>query len=293
MNYGPVRGLIQPVPITNEVIAFGINNYGSAHRIFGAFIFATRFAVLRLLDGFRRGIESKDLLVGFVCLRAAVEHVAHFNSVIVRLRDQKVTEDVDEAHRLLGQIHDLLEKSTYGTRVDWFQVVKSDPETALKKDAIKYRGQPYRVDTEAGSILKAIDLLEKNIKGTRAVYELLCEFAHPNVGLLWLMTESSQSRRDKNGVFWVDKSLGSHVPGELVKNEMVSIPRRILRQADLCLQHFLVLQTEAIGQQQQILRLTQVIVRRLLGRGHNSELFDTYSLCPCGSGAKLKFCCVK
>lgn len=287
---GPSRKLNKSIALPRDFVAALICDMSSAYQTLATMTFASVLAITRLLDGVSRGVGARDLLVPFVCLRVVIEHIAHYLTVIQKLRPYAVPDSPEEACRVLSEINKVLVQASYATRVDWDALVGSDAQEHIERKRIAYKPEENREDREAKSILGAIDSLDKAVKGTRAVYEMLCEFAHPNVGTLLLFTESVDPSVDKQGVWWVNKRLGPDTPLEFLKNCRVPC-HSLFQKTERCLAHFDMLQGEGSKQRQKVLAVTQKVVRHL--HGSNKGLLDLYSPCPCGSDKKLKFCCAK
>src|SRR5687768_4825812 len=92
--------------------------------------------------------------------------------------------DFAEANKTLWDINDQLVKAAYAASVNWEKIILGNPDDLLDRKKIKYQPTSNRVDRSVKSVMNSIDELSERIRGTRPVYEMLCEFAHPNVGLI-------------------------------------------------------------------------------------------------------------
>ncbi|MDO9367757.1 MAG: hypothetical protein Q7T68_04235 [Sphingopyxis sp.] len=60
----------------------------------------------------------------------------------------------------------------------------------------------------AKNILNGIDRLEKLVPGTRAIYSVLCEFLHPNVGDLISSTQTTRAFSNSSGTRFISPQIG-------------------------------------------------------------------------------------
>lgn len=271
-----------------SILAANTYDYGSVPRMFVTLGFASQTAIVRLLETFHESVSRNDWLTGFVVLRSVFEHVSHYNAVILRLRSIKVPHHFEVARKTLDEAEDFLVKKIYGTRIDWNAFHDPDVDERIDKNKLKYQKGEKDMDRSADQVLNAIDGLSKEIKGTRAVYEILCEFAHPNFGMLLACTEFAEYREDDNGVQWVQKRLGLGQPCALTENTVCPLAR-ILQQSAQCLSHYESLRGDGAHEHEKLLQLAQMVVRELLSK--RQRLIGPYAPCPCGSGKKLRFCC--
>jgi hypothetical protein len=159
------------------------------------------------------------------------------------------------------------------------------------KDEISYEAHKDRLDTTAKSCLAGIDHLNKRLKGTRACYEILCEFTHPNVGALVAFTRSAEHRIDSGGVPWIDKTLDEKGPFALLQ-EFGFVVERLCEAVALSLDEFRDRILPDLNRFEGALQpAIQALCRKTIG--NNPALVDRYEPCPCLSGNKTRFCCGK
>jgi hypothetical protein len=277
-------------PLSAAMTAAFIAKNGDAHQMLGTITFVSTLSVSKHLSAFREAISRDDVLGSFHALRATIEHVAHYQLLLKRLGGYSVPSNFEDANVMLGEVRDVLMKSAYATRVDWNALFTGDPDENIEKNRLKYEPQSNRADRTAETVMKAIDALGKKVKGTRAVYDLLCEFTHPNVGNLLAVTEKVDPFKDHRGVVWVKKRLSAAVPHAFL-HEWHRPAVYIFLYAHRCLVHFETLLADGDKERAKVLSLVQVVVRRLVTA--YPSLFEPYSSCPCGAGTKVKFCCGK
>lgn len=261
---------------------------GSALRILNVTCAAKQMVLVHLLDSMISSLATGNVIVALVCIRSLIEHVAHFDSLIASLRPYTVPSGIEDVNMTLWDINDKLVKAAYATRVDWQGLAASASQAKPLSKKLKYKPAQNRADVSADQILNAIDVLGKRVKNIRPVYEILCEFAHPNVGLLLGLTKKFEPVLDREGVSWIRKKLSLEAPVGFV--EEVGPPFcHIFAKVAESLVYFNELLSEAHVQRKKILKITQSNLQHYFA-SHRDAL-SPYSPCPCGSGAKVKFCC--
>lgn len=276
------------VILPREFQAALLHENGAACRMLNMLCSAKKMAIVHLIEATHQSFTVGNLLVALICLRSFIEHVAHFNEAIEKTKPYNVPSNHDEANKLLWEIKEKLVGFAYATRVDWERILFEDTDEMIRKSKVKYKPVENRQDRTAESILDFIDRLSKKVKGIRAVYEVLCEFAHPNVGLLVALTRSVNPYLDKHGFTWIKKELS--LKAQLAAVESTGpVLNQIFCKTAQCMKQFEELLVEGDAQCEKIRKISQVSIRHVLTR--NKSILDPYSLCPCGSTRKIKFCC--
>jgi hypothetical protein len=119
-------------------------------------------------------------------LRSLIERIAHLHyltQAVAKALEQQ--ESNEERHAFLCssiKIETDVSKALYGTAVNWESIADKDlAQIDLKREVGK--GSKERLGgLFATQILDKIDSLNKKCVRTRAAYEILCEFLHPNIG---------------------------------------------------------------------------------------------------------------
>jgi hypothetical protein len=289
---GPARKVTQQITLPPEVSRAHIYNQARVGTMVRTQVQAALRAISRLLRGADLALEEVNFHTALVCYRGSIEQVGHLALVAKQLGALSEPTNFDESCRILNEAYDLMAKRLYSTRVSWMALAQGhDFDELIRKDRVAYEEHPERVNVEAASCLKGVDLLDKKTKGTRAIYNILCEFTHPNVGNLIISTVQASPREDSQGVFWIDKALSSDT-APLVIKQMPQLMEWIFKVVDLVLRD---LQDRIVpdleSSEARILRTAQVFTKEMLKRNRN--LMDPYAPCPCGSGKKLRFCCGK
>ena len=250
---------------------------------------ASARAILRLLRGAKEGLETGDCLVAFICYRSVLEQVGHLASFVRDAAKLPSGEGFEDSYKYLLDLTEVAAQRLYGTRVGWSKIAAAENlEDLIKKNQISYQADPERLDQTSKSCLSGVDLVDKKIRGTRAIYEILCEFAHPNVGALIVSTVDAIPETGSDGVTWIHKSLHSGPPFSFLKdcsNVATIVFETVANVTGLAKQLLADCDREAAT--------AQGAAKRVIPRyiANNKKLFDPYAVCPCGSGDKIRFCC--
>lgn len=283
------REVVKNVPIPRSFAAANVCEWQGSHETLRHFMLGSRLSLVRLLDGFSLCVQAENILVPLILLRSIIEHVALTFSIIKFLRGQPEPKDIESTKTTAHTIREQLNKMAYATRVNWTTIQKKHPLVPLKRKEAQYKhDDEWTVNREAKGIMKAVDNLEDEIQGIRAVYEILCEFAHPNVGTLMIPAEVHGPLRDKNGVLWKEHVLTLAPPTHFQRSTGEGWPR-VLFACVQCLQTYERLQDEAKRQMARLLQMTQVLVKQRLTR--KGIRLEPYEVCPCGSRKPFRFCC--
>lgn len=275
------------VPKTFRLVRMYV--FGSPVRLFRLLVHTKKLALIHLLTAARNSAHDGNLLVVLICFRSIIEHVAHFYDVLKDIQKFTLPSNPEEVTLFNVQIDSMLAERLFATRINWDGLLNGSVEEVLaKKGKFEYKERDDRLDRTANQILNSVDLLSKKIRGLRGVYELLCEFAHPNVGVLFSLCVSAEPIQDKQGVHWVRKHIGLEPPGSLVE-ATGKVFSEIIERVDECLQQFELSLEESKEEERKIQTICQLGVREALRVQRN--LLDPYDECPCASGVKLKFCC--
>lgn len=256
-------------------------------------------AIVDLLDASVAAFETGNVLVAFICCRSVIENVALFDKAIDEIRSTSFPDQYESARDVKGALIDQLNKRAFAQKIDWKSIAEQ-PKESLRKNKLKYKPSVLRLDLSAEQILNLVDDLNKKIPGTRAVYEVLCEFAHPNVGVILAHTNSFQHRADSNSVEWIEKRMSFGPPAGLFL-EMGELFGEVMTVVAACVKQFETVVSQDIEPQRKRLQgLCQVIVRHMMfttivPSGNKGiklrDALDPYAACPCGSSDKIKFCC--
>jgi hypothetical protein len=289
---GPTRKITRQPNLPPQLARAQIYNHARVGTMVRTQVQAALRAVTQLLRGADFALEECNFHTALVCYRGCIEQVGHLAVVAKQLNALTEPTDFDKSCGFLAEAYELMAKRLYGTRVSWIALARGHNfDELIRKDRVAYEEHPDRVNVEAASCLKGVDLLDKTTKGTRAIYNILCEFTHPNVGNLIISTAQASPREDSQGVGWIDKALSNFAVPIVIK-QMPQLMEWIFKVVDLVLrdlQDRIVPDLESC--EARILKTAQVFTKEMVKRNRN--LIDPYAPCPCGSGKKLRFCCGK
>lgn len=269
--------------------AFLLYQQGNASRFLDQYSTVKIMAIVSLLDASIYAIKSENFLLLMMSLRGVMEHIGNFELTRKTLNIDKIPEKFDEALELLVEIQENLAIAVGGTRVHWSKLSLNELPETLTKKFVAYEPEEMGTNLSATQVLNGIDLLDKKVKGTRAVYEISCEFCHPNVGAMFAFCHSAQPFKDERYEFtWVEKELRLGSPAAFLRD----CGRPISKSLEIfaaCLDRLEDIQKEIEKAGDSLRTLTQRVVRHMITNG--SDMIWSYSDCPCGSEKKVRFCC--
>ena len=235
-------------------------------------------------DAFRSG----NMVLGCAALRCLIERIAHASATANALKD--VTSIPLPAKAPLNPIFEVagvIRKALYGTQREWADLTKVDFRSASPKGVI-YRKKEDTADVSAVNVLNDIDKLAKQVPGARLVYEILCEFLHPNVGDLFGSSLEGADYWDDHGTRHLTRTIGlgpktlSGFPDmQLVMQQLVEISIETIELGDQSLQKLkdVAAYVEGVTRQNQHHILTKY-----------KKFFRNSDLCPCLSGLSVRAC---
>lgn len=244
---------------------------------------AVEFAEAALL-GFREG----QIVVPYSSLRCFVERTAHAAKVSDEvgglIRVPMAHETLLDSFPGLGN---LIFRALYGTQRDWMKLANAD----FRKESpgqVSYVQEHGIANAKAENVLSAVDKLDKRVHGTRLVYEILCEFLHPNVGDLFGSTITGHKIVDMHGTRHLRRVIGLG-PKDL--SAFPDLRRVIAKMLDVvtdvihCLPGILdEIETASI----QTTEITITSAHRMISK--YKPFFKKHDFCPCLSGLKVKDC---
>ncbi len=258
-----------------------------------AFIQSRKLAAINLLQAAKTGLEAGNILVSMICFRSLIEHVAYFHHAIKTLENEFKAVGAIELYEARSQMLATIKRLLLSTRFDWHGIdskTKTEITNQLKGKQYEYKhsGESTKVDLKARQILACIDLLGKELPNIRGIYELLCEFAHPNMGVLYSTTTGSISGVDKQGIYWHSKTMGQDPPE--IPTCLQTAFSSIFCETAMSLKVFEDNLARLDEHRADLLNLAQ---RCVLNELKTLPIkIDIYAECPCGSGSKSKFCCL-
>jgi hypothetical protein len=254
------------------------------------FVVKNQLAVSTCCQVFFDALESRKVAPAFSDLRAIIEHVAHATLALRKCEAVECPQNPAfmEANAFLNEVREILVKSNYATRVDWKQLFL-DQTPLRKRETLKYGPGSSRIDVRAKSIANALQKIDKRIEGLSNVYDLLCEFTHPNAGTHFAFLEEGRiDEFNRNGLLWKEVTIGPDVP-KLFLKDFGRFAEETVECVAECLEAFTEFESQAESLCLRLTEASQIMARRVLAT--KPGLFEVYHLCPCMSGNKVKFCC--
>lgn len=145
------------------------------------------------------------------------------------------------------------------------------------------------MDLRTTNILTHMEKLEKAVPGALLVYEILCEFLHPNCGDLFATTVRSEATYDEAGTKLLRRYIGIGTRSfagtpqfDVVMAKLCPVISSVVSLAPEVHQQILHWHSEAMKRTQKYQRRVLKTQRGLFGRAN---------LCPCLSGKLVLQCC--
>lgn len=268
---------------------------GNTHhvRLFELSLFVSSAVVRRSINASRHAAEANDLLSFLWAIRTLVERFAHIHFLVSKVQASLKgdVELLDREYISTLVFDDIVKNSIYGTLTDWNAIaIKNDlSEVDLKNEIGKGTKEKLGVHG-AKQVLDKIDLLNKSVPGSRAAYEILCEFLHPNVGDLFSCTSEYSVFWDRHGVRYIQRlvaATGGH-GFEMPTAERAVIDKVFHHVGQLCDTY-----VEDIRQGRELRdSLIALLVKSTRGiLRKNRRFFRRSDPCPCASGQTAHRCC--
>jgi hypothetical protein len=179
-------------------------------REFQTSIFVTSCVIRQFILTIEEAHARGDLISALGQLRSLVERIAHLHFITEFVSDKlQAIPEGNDTHPFLQTFSIDMRNALYGTTVKVNEIAtKKLEDIDLKKDLGKNLKEELGVHF-AKQILDKIDLLNKSIPGTRAAYEVLCDYLHPNVGDLFATTYSYHERQDRFKIKHILRKIGT------------------------------------------------------------------------------------
>ncbi len=232
-----------------------------------------------------------SLVPFFATARAIIEQVAHYYEYVRKVQ-KNLTAYQNGVSDAGSKIHEQSIIMSYGTRIDWRMLVEGIDRDNFEQVKGSFNPKKGHIDHTAVQVLNSVDQLSKqdNVKGLRAVYEFLSEFAHPNIGSIYGLMSEAELIDDEHGFHWVRRRLSQDPPHAMLQ-EIKSAFEAVLTILANTLEFFQDIVQESSVREKAIIRINQNEIRKV--KRLASRVIKPYVPCPCGSGEKFKFCCKK
>ena len=255
-------------------------------------IYTRSHGVQRQLAAAKNFLISGDLPNAFVMYRGVLELTAHFLGTYRIIADLDVPENSQEKNKFSDEIQRKLLPRIHGTRIDWVKLLAEDTETLLNvksSRAISYAPSGGSVDLSSAGIMNEIDKLNKKIPKTRKVYEILCEFLHPNMGtMVGMLNFSDLHNESVSKTPFIVKTLSTSPPRGFAADSASLLVALFEQVAAVC-EFFIKTREKVFTARERCQSIAQQVLRHLLSNTDHRQF--AYSPCPCGSEKKLRFCC--
>jgi hypothetical protein len=275
----------QPMATTAEMRATVYDQAESASEL-RAFPKVAAVAGVELVEATLAGLRAGHIILTYTALRGLIERTAHAFATATKLgklRDAPVDGPLAPVLELNETIH----KALYATQREWTKLVKSDFRKTSVKD-VQYVKKPNIANALPDNILNAIDKLDKSVAGTRLVYEILCEYLHPNVGDLWGATLEAESLCDAHGTRHLTRRIGlgpksyKGLPDlQVIRDKLFDVCGDIVVQMPMALD-------EIVSIAEQATRLTRRFAHGVV-KNYRPQ-FRGSDPCPCLSGKTVAAC---
>ncbi|MCM5570492.1 SEC-C domain-containing protein [Burkholderiaceae bacterium FT117] len=194
---------------------------GSIATRLAAFRWTRKKAISEALDIIAVCIDRGALSAALLQSRASLEQAGGlllFDKDIAGI--PKPSSDNAARTQWLVAVNAALGSRAKGMRIDW--------EDVLAKGLRQGRSKSYKPaegvqSLEARDLMKGIDALDREIKGTRKVYDFLSEFAHPNIGIFSLGIEDFAHETLKSGLRIYTRTYSAKGRGAYVTEQLASI----------------------------------------------------------------------
>jgi hypothetical protein len=258
----------------------------------GAFIGVHCATCSELSHGIVRSLESGELLVLTSLLRALIERIASANRLVNQLTEagcpQQVVELGEENPIVLGHLSESIAKALFGMRGELPGLVGGGLRRGRGLKKYENLEKETTLDLSATSVMSDLSGLNVAVPGARKCYEVLCEFAHPNIGNIVASTSSVVREEDAFGTVnfcrTMDlgaKSFTTHKDIEKIWNQCLEISVEAI---ELSFTNLKVLDRTHKRAVRENRRKMHGMAKR------NRDLFPRDALCPCLSGLSVKDC---
>jgi hypothetical protein len=278
-------------PSVSEDLAMVFAN--TAHvRQFQASVFVSSIVIRKLVDAIAEAHKRNDLTSLLGQLRSLVERFGHLHYLLDNVSkgltsaQNKNAEDPFLSSLVIGLE---VKNALYGTTVKWNDIaVKNLEEINLDADLGKKTKKDLG-DHFAKQILDKIDSLDESRPGTRAAYEVLCEFLHPNVGDLFASTTDYLDFKDRFGIHHIVRHIvmdeKPHQRSTADRVVLAKIYVHFAQLARLCMDDF----EKCIEVDRTLTKYVTDYTRMILKE--NKGVLRKQDFCLCSSGERIFRCC--
>ena len=233
-------------------------------------------------------LELGLLLPSLIELRSTLEQISSL--MIVEKQCVEVFNDrslVMEDFELINELSSIIHKNTLATRIDWEHYIENPIQGGKTKN---YKPSEKFESIQADSILRSIDYLDKQLKGSRRAYEFLCEFAHPNAGAYLAFRSRKKEVKNKSPFAFIETVLSNETP-----SDSIDWLKKPIIECYLILYDSLMLfenSSDSLNNiSKKINKKTNELIKQLVK--NYAPIWQHSEPCPCLSGENLSSCCGK
>lgn len=203
-----MRRETQPIKIKSSDFRAAIYDQFKCSPQLATYIRVSQVCIYELAQIASHGVNAGLISYLYLTLRAIIERISRCQKLAndIRFLKDKTNSEADATQEIIKN-SGIITKALYGTRRNWVEVLNRDLKSASKTD-LEYVPNNETLDISAIQILNCVDALDKVIPGTRNVYEILCEYSHPNVGDLRSATLDVTSWNDDSGTRFISRTIG-------------------------------------------------------------------------------------
>ena len=274
---------------TNVSLLIRANAYdvSKVYGLLNSYTWSKQNAIHQLIDSVLNGFNSNNTLSSLILVRSIIEQIGNFCLLYhidfaVYDKESKNTEGMDAVIDFYAK----LAVRAKGTRIDWEKLFESKFSEGKKKSYVPKDGTQ---DLNAIELLDGVDLLNKHVKGARKLYEFLCEFAHPNVGVLNLFIQDASISHTHDGIRSWKRVYGNGLPSENIR-ELSPKLLELLEITIASIEHFIVIEEKLRSSTKSIKPLIKKFVNGAI-TGCHPKTFYKNDPCPCYSGLPTVACC--
>ncbi|MEQ8399245.1 hypothetical protein [Thalassobaculum sp.] len=245
--------------------------------------------VTQMADSIGNSLSSNDILSSILILRNMIERMCFFIVVSKGItKYDKSTPDSEALKVLLDSPH--VSGLMYSQSNNWKTYINESFSEINVKES-RYIPNSETANLSPTNILTIIGKVDKTHKGTLALYNILSDFTHPNIGDLLLRTINHKIILDDRGNRFVKRTIGYPGLDESLFSEIHTILGKIFELSSTICQSYL----QSYKQFLPICKEWMSQFRRIAHKNakNNRALFNKRDACPCLSGKSLKYCLKK
>lgn len=279
-------------PISEKELKSCIADFSRpAHNINGFFASNSR-AFLDHSSALRFTISNGYISISLGILRSLLERISVAWTIARKLKPLAEAANLPhkEAMDVLLDHNEAVVKALYGTTRDWVKISKRDISKG-SPDEDEYEIKPGHGDLSARGILNYIQDLDRRVPGLSRSYQILCEFAHPNVGDLFSSTTQFSWRDERCGLRIYTREIAEATGKDGLNSDIKRVLENLAEPCCNAIEKIPEILIAAHTHKSASEKITKKWMRSfIIGRQH---IFTRDELCPCLFGARIYQCCGK